>query len=65
MLLNRFMIRPLVEQGLREELSAGDTTGGFLTQQDDPVLTGQIYSKAHGIACGLLLADETIKLVEP
>ena len=44
------MIRPLVEQGLREELSAGDTTGGFLTQQDDPVLTGQIYSKAHGIA---------------
>ena len=34
MLLNRFMIRPLVEQGLREELSAGDTTGGFLTQQD-------------------------------
>ena len=23
MLLNRFMIRPLVEQGLREELSAG------------------------------------------
>ena len=65
MLLNRFMIRPLVEQGLREELSAGDTTGGFLTEQDDPVLTGQIYSKAHGIACGLLLADETIKLVEP
>ena len=65
MLLNRFMIRPLVEQGLREELSAGDTTGGFLTEQDDPILTGQIYSKAHGIACGLLLADETIKLVEP
>ena len=30
MRLNRFMIRPLVEQGLREELNAGDTTGGFL-----------------------------------
>ncbi|MEE2802916.1 MAG: carboxylating nicotinate-nucleotide diphosphorylase [Pseudomonadota bacterium] len=65
MQLNRFMVRPLVEQGLREELSAGDTTGGFLTTKDDPVLDGQIYSKGHGIACGLLLADETIRLVEP
>ena len=62
MLLNRFMIRPLVEQGLREELSAGDTTGGFLTEQNDPVLTGQIYSKAHGIACGLLLFLDALLL---
>ncbi len=65
MRLNRFMIRPLVENGLREELSAGDTTGGFLADHNDPVLTGQIYAKGSGIACGLLLADETIKLVEP
>ena len=65
MRLNRFMIRPLVENGLREELSAGDTTGGFLADGNDPVLNGQIYAKGHGIACGLLLADETIKLVEP
>ena len=42
MRLNRFMIRPLVEQGLREELNAGDTTGGFLVWDDDPVQTGQI-----------------------
>jgi len=62
--LNRFMIRPLVEQGLREELGPGDTTGGFLVG-DDPVQTGQIYSKAKGIVCGLLLSDETIKTVEP
>jgi len=64
MKLNRFMIRPLVEQGLREELGMGDTTGGFLVG-DDPVQTGQIYSKGHGIVCGLLLADETIKQVDP
>lgn len=65
MLLNRFMIRPFVEAALREELSSGDTTGGFLTLQDDPVLTGQIYAKGHGVACGLLLADETIRTLDP
>ena len=65
MQLNRFMIRPFVEQGLRTELGDGDTTGGFLAQDHDPVLTGQIYAKGDGIVCGLLLSDETIKLVEP
>jgi nicotinate-nucleotide pyrophosphorylase (carboxylating) len=64
MQLNRFMIRPFVEQGLREELGQGDTTGGFLVG-DDPVQTAQIYAKANGVACGLLLADETIRLVDP
>ncbi len=63
MQLNRFMIRPFVEQGLREELGQGDTTGGFLVG-DDPVQTAQIYAKADGVACGLLLADETIRLVD-
>lgn len=65
MRLNRFMIRPLVEQGLREELNAGDTTGGFLVWDEDPVQTGQIYAKGTGVACGLLFADETIKLIDP
>ena len=65
MRLNRFMIRPLVEAGLREELNAGDTTGGFLVWDDDPVQTGQIYAKGNGVACGLLFADETIKLIDP
>jgi len=64
MQLNRFMIRPFVEQGLREELSSGDTTGGFLVG-DDPVQTAQIYAKGSGIICGLLLADETICTVDP
>lgn len=64
MKLNRFMIRPLVELGLREELSSGDTTGGFLVG-DDPVQTANIYAKAKGIVCGMLFADETIRSIEP
>ena len=64
MQLNRFMIRPYVEQALREEIGPGDTTGGFLVG-DDPVQTGQIYAKGDGVVCGLLLADETIKTVDP
>lgn len=64
MQLNRFLIRPFVEAGLREELASGDTTGGFLVLDDDPVQTGQIYAKDYGIACGLLLADETIRMLD-
>jgi nicotinate-nucleotide pyrophosphorylase (carboxylating) len=63
MQLNRFMIRPYVEQALREEIGPGDTTGGFLVG-DDPVQTAQIYAKGNGVACGLLLADESIKTVD-
>jgi nicotinate-nucleotide pyrophosphorylase (carboxylating) len=64
MQLNRFMIRPHVEQALRDEIGPGDTTGGFLVG-DDPVQTAQIYAKGSGIVCGLLLADETIRTVDP
>ena len=64
MQLNRFMIRPYVEQALRDEIGPGDTTGGFLVGED-PVQTGQIYAKGSGIICGLLLADETIRTVGP
>ena len=63
MQLNRFMIRPYVEQALREEIGPGDTTGGFMVG-DDPVQTAQIYAKGNGVACGLLLADETVKTVD-
>ncbi|NIR29346.1 MAG: carboxylating nicotinate-nucleotide diphosphorylase [Gammaproteobacteria bacterium] len=65
MQLHRFLIKPLVEQALREELAVGDTTGGFLVQDNDPVQSGQIYMKAKGVACGLLLAEETIRTLEP
>jgi nicotinate-nucleotide pyrophosphorylase (carboxylating) len=64
MQLNRFLIRPLIEAGLREELGSGDTTGGFLVLEGDPIQTGQIYAKDNGIVCGLLLADETIRMLD-
>ena len=64
MQLNRFMVRPYVEQALRDEIGPGDTTGGFLVGED-PVQTAQIYAKGSGIVCGLLLADETIRTVDP
>jgi nicotinate-nucleotide pyrophosphorylase (carboxylating) len=64
MQLNRFMIRPYVEQALRDEIGSGDTTGGFLVGED-PIQTAQIYVKGSGIVCGLLLADETIRTVDP
>jgi nicotinate-nucleotide pyrophosphorylase (carboxylating) len=64
MQINRFMIRPYVEQALREEVGPGDTTGGFLVG-DDPVQTGQIYAKGNGIVCGVLLADETVRMIDP
>jgi nicotinate-nucleotide pyrophosphorylase (carboxylating) len=64
MQLSRFMIRPYVEQALRDEIGPGDTTGGFLVGED-PVQTAQIYAKGSGIVCGLLLADETIRTVDP
>ena len=64
MQLNRFMVRPYVEQALRDEIGQGDTTGGFLVGED-PVQTAQIYSKGSGIVCGLMFAEETVKLVEP
>lgn len=64
MQLNAFMVRPLVEQGLREELGPGDTTGGFLADPGDRA-EAQIYAKRPGVVCGLLLAEETVRLVEP
>jgi nicotinate-nucleotide pyrophosphorylase (carboxylating) len=64
MQLSRFMIRPYVEQALRDEVGPGDTTGGFLVG-DDPVQSAQIYAKGSGVVCGLLLADETIRTVDP
>ena len=35
MQLNPFIIRPIVEAALREEIGPGDTTGGFLVGPKD------------------------------
>jgi len=64
MQLNRFIIRPFVEQALREELGPGDTTGGFLFNRDD-IASGVIYAKKPFVVCGLPLAEETIRTLDP
>jgi nicotinate-nucleotide pyrophosphorylase (carboxylating) len=64
MMLNRFIIRPIVEQALREEVGPGDTTGGFLLNQDDTA-SGLIYAKKPFVVCGLPLAEETIRTLDP
>jgi len=64
MKLNRFIIRPFVEQALREELGPGDTTGGFLFDPDDTA-SGVIYAKKPFVVCGLPLAEETIRTLDP
>jgi nicotinate-nucleotide pyrophosphorylase (carboxylating) len=64
MQLNQFIIRPFVEQALREEIGPGDTTGGFLVDPD-LVATAQIYTKQRAVVCGLPLAEETIRALDP
>jgi nicotinate-nucleotide pyrophosphorylase (carboxylating) len=64
MQLNAFLVQPYVDQALREELGPGDTTGGFLAG-NDVVTEALIYAKQQGVVCGLLLAEETVRLLEP
>ncbi len=64
MQLNRFLVRPAIQRALEEELYPGDTTGGFLVDDVQPG-EAQIYVKEAGIVCGLLLADETVQMLDP
>ena len=64
MLLNSFIVRPFVERALAEELGPGDTTGGFLLKGDEEA-DGQIYAKARFVVAGLLLAEETFRVLDP
>ncbi len=63
MQLNRFIVGPAIRRALEEELYPGDTTGGFLVDDEQPG-EAQIYVKEAGVACGLLLADETVKTLD-
>lgn len=62
--LTPFVVRPFVEQALREELGPGDTTGGFIVDQAQ-IAEAQIYAKGEGVVAGLLLAEETIRIIDP
>ena len=64
MLLNPFIVRPFVERALAEEIGPGDTTGGFLLQGDEEA-DAQIYAKDRFVVAGLLLAEETFRMLDP
>jgi nicotinate-nucleotide pyrophosphorylase (carboxylating) len=64
MQLNPFIIRPIVEAALREEIGPGDTTGGFLVDSGDTV-TCQIYVKERAVVAGLPVAEQVFKVLEP
>jgi len=64
MQLNPFIIRPIVEIALREEIGAGDTTGGFLVDPKDTA-TCQIYVKERAVVAGLPVAEQVFKTLDP
>jgi nicotinate-nucleotide pyrophosphorylase (carboxylating) len=64
MQLNPFIIRPIVETALREEIGPGDTTGGFLVESGDTV-TCQVYVKERAVVAGLPVAEQVFKILEP
>lgn len=64
MQLNPFIIRPIVEIALREEIGPGDTTGGFLVGPRDTA-TCQIYVKERAVVAGLPVAEQVFKVLEP
>lgn len=64
MQLNPFIIRPIVEAALREEIGPGDTTGGFLVGPRDSA-TCQVYVKERAVVAGLPVAEQVFKILDP
>ena len=64
MQLNPFIIRPIVEAALREEMGPGDTTGGFIADPGD-VATCQVYVKERAVIAGLAVAEQVFKVLDP
>lgn len=64
MQLNPFIIRPIVETALREEIGPGDTTGGFLVGPGDTAGC-QIYVKERAVIAGLPVAEQVFKTLAP
>lgn len=64
MQLNPFIIRPIVEAALREEIGPGDTTGGFLVGPEDSA-SAQIYVKEPCVVAGLPVAEQAFKVLDP
>jgi len=64
MQLNPFILRPIVEAALREEIGPGDTTGGFLVGPKDTARC-QIYVKERAVVAGLPVAEMVFKTLDP
>jgi nicotinate-nucleotide pyrophosphorylase (carboxylating) len=64
MQLNPFILRPIVEAALREEIGPGDTTGGFLVDLKDTA-SCQIYVKEPAVVAGLPVAEQVFKILDP
>jgi nicotinate-nucleotide pyrophosphorylase (carboxylating) len=64
MQLNPFIIRPIVEAALREEIGPGDTTGGFLVGPKDTA-SCQVYVKERAVVAGLPVAEQVFKILDP
>jgi len=64
MQLNPFILRPIVEAALREEIGPGDTTGGFLVGPKDTA-SCQIYVKERAVVAGLPVAEMVFKTLDP
>ena len=64
MQLNPFILKPIVEAALREEIGPGDTTGGFLVGPKDTA-SCQIYAKERAVVAGLPVAEMVFKTLDP
>jgi nicotinate-nucleotide pyrophosphorylase (carboxylating) len=62
--LNPYIIRPIVETALREEIGPGDTTGGFLVGPKDTAMC-QIYVKERAVVAGLPVVEQVFKTLDP
>lgn len=58
------IVRPIIEWGIREELLHGDHTGQFLAEPDQ-MARAQIYMKKPGVVCGLPVAEQTFRMLDP
>lgn len=56
--------RPLIELALREDIGPGDVTTES-TLPEEARGKGRIVAKAHGVICGLPIAGEVFKRVDP
>jgi nicotinate-nucleotide pyrophosphorylase (carboxylating) len=62
--LNPYILRPIVETALREEIGPGDTTGGFLVGPKDTAIC-QIYVKERAVVAGLPVVEQVFKTLDP